>query len=544
MRTSPWTAALLLGAAATLAATARGQDGEPAPQPAPQEPEPAANPQEEPAKEPRALFAGTAAELAAAHPHVELRSIGTSAGGRPLEVLEVRGEGEITWVALVVAGLSGDRDGDERRLALDLAAELAGQAGSIPDGVAVQVLADANPDATAFAAGAHPRAGNDTPVDDDRDGETDEDRADDLDGDGVLSWMRFPDATGELHVALTTSTEPTPTAPEKADARRDKPPTHRLVREGRDDDGDGLWNEDGPGGVDLSRNFPYRFEEHTRVAGRWAASEPETRAIMDHLLADERIAVVYELGAAELTGDKMPPWNGAWSQLPGDDLKLYDVLREMHPKGVETKRAPQAPGAGGLATTAVHQLGRIWFGRAPLGRSGPTWPGGDTPWPEHLAVVWTPVGGAGVPKGAEIGKIVPVEGRSPPGPMSGESDAAREFLLAAARGRARLTFENTRQSGEPGVLKVRTRLVNHGRLPTHLARAAEVRGRRPVNVRIALPEGATLRAGDPSRQIERIDAGGESDELAWVIVGPSRSKATVTATSPDAGTVTLEVEIP
>jgi len=499
----------------------------------------------------RDLHAKTAAQLAAENAHVTLAAIGKSRGGRNLELLTILplrdgstvAATEIEWFGLVIAGLDGSRDPRERALALDVATELAAKAGDFPDSVAYQVLADANPDATAFRATGGVRAGNDQPTDEDQDGEVDEDGPDDVDGDGLLSWMRFPDPTGDLYVELDTRTELTPETPVWADPAKGKPRTHALVPEGRDSDDDFAWNEDGAGGVNLARNFTYGFEEHVPAAGRWAASEPETRAVMDHLLADERIALTYAFGAAE-TITKAPGATDAWPKPPDDDAALYAGLRELHGKGVEMERKARAPLPGSFGATAVHQLGRIHVSRAPLGQAGPPWPAQGAELPEWLEVMWLPLSGTGLPQDAEIGKIVAHPEKKAPGAWSEESDAAVAFLLEAARQRARLSFERTGVSGEPGVVKLRTRLVNSGRLPTHTERGAEVRGRRPINVWVRLPEGATLLAGKPHQQIERLAGGAASDEMRFVIQGPAGATVRIEAVTPDAGTTVLEVQIP
>ena len=93
-------------------------------------------------------------------------------------------------------------------------------------------------------------------------------------------------------------------------------------------------------------------------------------------------------------------------------------------------------------------------------------------------------------------------------------------------------------------MKFRMTLVNKGRLPTHTERGAAVRGRRPVNVRVKLPDGAKLLAGRPHQQISRIAAGGKSGEMRFVVQGRSGQTVVVEATTPDAGTTTLEVQIP
>ena len=63
---------------------------------------------------------------------------------------------------------------------------------------------------------------------------------------------------------------------------------YRVTREGIDNDGDGRFNEDGIGGIDMNRNFPRNWErEHLQGgAGEFPLSEPETyaavRFIQDH----------------------------------------------------------------------------------------------------------------------------------------------------------------------------------------------------------------------------------------------------------------------
>jgi hypothetical protein len=510
-----------------LAATAVSATAQDAPKP----PEPPP-----PVPAPPKLFEGTPADLAAKFPNVSLRDIGRSRGGRPLVLVTVLGkdakEGEVDWEALVVAGLSGNRDRGDTRLALDVAARLAETDGAIPPRCAVRVLADANPDTTAYAQGVRRRAGNDLAVDEDQDGDTDEDGPDDLDGDGHISWMRFPDPAGDQHAGKNDKGEATF---EAADAAKGKQPTHRLVREGKDDDGDGVWNEDGPGGVDLARNFTWRFEEHVPLCGRWPASEPETRAILDLLLADEKIAIVYELGDAD-TIQGLPGWGGAWTQLPDPDVALLNGLREMHGAGPKVPREAKAPGAGSLGLAMIHHLGRLWFGRRPLGTLAPL---GSA----SMVKTWRPLTAAGAPPGAELGDPEP-PANAADYDLAAESAPIATFLTDLAKARARLEFRGVETSGAAGVLTIKAKLVDAGRLPTHTQRGADVRGRRPVNVRIRLPKDATLVAGKPLVQIERIAGGAESEPLVYVVRGPSGAKVTIEATGPDTGTVTTEAVIP
>src|SRR5262245_14991954 len=513
---------LAAGLAVALGSAALAQDA-----PKPPEPPPA------PAPAAPTLYAGTLRELL--DKHVTLRAV--SWPGKPSLVVVTalpRDEHpkDTQWAVLVVAGLEGLRDREESRLALDVLARLAEHPEQIPPRCAVHFILDGNPSATAYAKGVLRRAGNDRPVDEDQDGDTDEDGPDDLDGDGRIAWMRFPDPAGDQRAAKNDKGEATF---EAADAAKGKQPTHRLVREGKDDDGDGVWNEDGPGGVDISRNFTWRFEEHVPLCGRWPASEPETRAILDLLLADEKIAVVYELGDAD-TIQGLPGWGGTWTQLPDPDIALLNGLREMHGAGPKVPREARAPGPGSLGLATIHHLGRIWFGRRPLGTLPPL---GSA----SMVKTWRPLTAAGAPPGAELGDPEP-PANAADYDLAAESAPIAKFLTDCANARARLEFRGVETSGAAGVLTLKAKLVDAGRLPTHTQRGAEVKGRRPVNVRIRLEGGATLVAGKPLVQIERLAGGAESDPLVYVVRGTSGAKVIVEAVGPDTGTVTTEAVIP
>jgi hypothetical protein len=65
----------------------------------------------------------------------------------------------------------------------------------------------------------------------------------------------------------------------------DTPPDqlYNIYPEGTDNDGDELYNEDGPGGFDINRNFPHNFGYRFRGTKVYPASELETRALIDFM---------------------------------------------------------------------------------------------------------------------------------------------------------------------------------------------------------------------------------------------------------------------
>lgn len=238
--------------------------------------------------------------------------------GRPdliqARVLARSGEGREVWLVrlgrptagsgpamLAVAGLDGN----------DLlgSASLLGWAQALAEGYdrepAVRDLLDAttiyilprlNPDAATgyFARPQVERTMDLSPVDEDHDGLKDEDGPDDLDGDGRIAWMRVKDPEGEY--------QPDPGAPRlliKADAAKGERGGWKLLPEGRDDDGDEAWNEDGLGGVHFNRNFPCNYRFFGAGAGLYPMSEEVTRKLADFVVAHPEIGLVFTFGSVE-----------------------------------------------------------------------------------------------------------------------------------------------------------------------------------------------------------------------------------------------------
>jgi hypothetical protein len=119
------------------------------------------------------------------------------------------------------------------------------------------------------------------PVDEDGDGLLDEDPPEDLDGDGRILSMRVPDPAGEWKKDPAD-----PRIMVRRTAADAEGPFYRILSEGIDNDGDGLFNEDGIGGLDMNRNFPRNWErEHIQPgAGPFPLSEPETYATVRFLI--------------------------------------------------------------------------------------------------------------------------------------------------------------------------------------------------------------------------------------------------------------------
>jgi hypothetical protein len=121
-----------------------------------------------------------------------------------------------------------------------------------------------------------PRSGL-APRDNDRDGLLDEDGPDDLNGDKEICQMRIKSPKGHYRID--------PTDPRKM-IRCEPGETGEyelLGNEGFDNDGDGLINEDGPGGYDGNRDWGFNWEPNYVQSGadKYPFTFPENQAVRD-----------------------------------------------------------------------------------------------------------------------------------------------------------------------------------------------------------------------------------------------------------------------
>lgn len=292
--------------------------------------------------------------------------VGFSLSGR--EILGLRigpSEGDLPGL-LVVAGLDGRRVADADA-ALQLAERLVADADARLAEACVVIVPLANPDGAATLLGqdgpVRERAGNGRSDDADRDGRSDEDGPDDLDGDGLLTWMRVPDAEGEW-----VKDDKDPRAMRKARRDRGERGAFRLLREGRDDDADGADSEDGTDGVEPDRNFMHGWKPEA-AAGELPLSEPEARALCEFVLARPRLFAVLVIGGQDTLadlprGDAKAPgrWEGPLNALIDDDLaSLKELQRRFRalPGGKDHKLKGAGFSEGSFLAWAYHQAGRL-----------------------------------------------------------------------------------------------------------------------------------------------------------------------------------------
>ncbi len=238
--------------------------------------------------------------------NTSLHTLATSPGGTDVMMIEIgpeTGRDQKTMPAIfVVANMEGTVP-ISTEAALHLAETVIGS-----DAVADKtwyILPNGNPDAAAnyFGSPLVQDVRNDKPHNDDMDENTDEDGWEDLNGDGYITQMRVPDPTGEW-----MPVEGDPRLMKRADRSKGEKGMYKLYTEGTDNDGDGRFNEDGPGGVNVNRNFPHLFKDFTETGGAWPGSTPEVYGIFEFVFAHPEIAMTFSFGSTNFS--MVPPKGG------------------------------------------------------------------------------------------------------------------------------------------------------------------------------------------------------------------------------------------
>lgn len=144
------------------------------------------------------------------------------------------------------------------------------------------------------------------PHDTDRDGLLDEDPGEDLDGDGYVREMRQHVGAGRGEWIVDRERDPRGRLMRRVGAGRGD---YMVYPEGIDNDGDGRYNEDGIGGLDLHRNYPQNWRPepgfdstgrgYTQFgAGAYPLSEPETRSVVMWMYQHPNISVTNTMDTA------------------------------------------------------------------------------------------------------------------------------------------------------------------------------------------------------------------------------------------------------
>lgn len=514
---------------------------------------------------------------------VTLATLATSPGGRPVQIVRI-GDSDEKPALLVLAGAHGPQLASSE-VALRVIRELASRqssardAGSVYATHTIYVIPRLNPDASEafFGRVRHERKGNDAPSDDDRDHATDEDAPDDLNGDGMITMMRVKVGAGGEWM-------PDPVDPalmRRADPLKGERGEYLLHVEGRDDDGDEKFNEDGPGGTDIAMNFAHNYSWFAAGAGEHQFSAEESRAVAKFVSERGNIAAVYVLGMQD---NLVKPWEGR--RVPGiggnpqgtsaggpltailpEDAPWFAEVGKKAPRPVAGQDPVSAAENGDPLSWAYYHMGRFAFG------SRVWWPGkaaADTaaarkaPTPDPIAndrndyrwlmandpsgfVAWTPVPGFTIDgHPVEVGGFAPFARLNPPAATLdslGRQQADWVLALTKLLPSTKLVGAPTVTAVGPRVWRVSVDVVNEGFLPTNAG--IGVRSRLPLRVKVELGLGASqsIASGRKLQYINALRGSGSAERIEWTIVGDAGSTVSLTVGAPNAGLSTHTITL-
>ena len=130
-----------------------------------------------------------------------------------------------------------------------------------------------------------------------------------------------------------------------------------MLAEGTDSDGDGEFNEDGVGGIDMNRNFPrtWGLPYQQSGAGPFPLSEPETRATLDFLVSHPNVTGLVHNHTAGGFLYRLPSTNPP-ADHEADDLALVKLFGDRY-TAITGHRVQDSYRARAAAATAPSSAG-------------------------------------------------------------------------------------------------------------------------------------------------------------------------------------------
>jgi hypothetical protein len=259
-------------------------------------------------------------DFAQANPaSAKIHGLARTAGGRTVLMLEIGPEIKNSRKAMPAVMVVANMEGTvplSSEAALYLAKLILEQPDVYKD-LTWYILPCGNPDAAIgyFQKPLKMDPRNTTPINDDQDDQTDEDGLDDLDGNGIITSIRVKDPEGQWLPIPGESR-----LMKRADWSKGEKGVYKIYSEGLDNDADGEYNEDGPGGVNIGITFPHLFKFFTATGGRWSGSERESFELIKFVADHREIGMTFVFG--EVNFCLNPPRGGRRGEVDLTQLKI------------------------------------------------------------------------------------------------------------------------------------------------------------------------------------------------------------------------------
>ena len=380
----------------------------------------------------------------------------------------------------------------------------------------------------------------------DRDGRISEDPYNDLDGDGKITFVRIEDPTGDYISHREDDRVMIPFEERPADGT-----IYRMISEGIDNDKDGQFNEDGPGGVNLNMNFSFDYPAFQPGAGEHAVSEEENRMLAEFLFERWNIYAVFTFAKENnlshpVSFDRQKVSQRVITGPLERDAEIAARISKLFKEQIQTGDAPvMQQGPGSFSSWAYFHYCRFsfvnpgWWAPKVDIDSGDGEGENDKPnksdenydlrfiqWAESegiedFFVPWTAYDHPDFPgRQAEVGGFKPfVRYNPPPDYLEEVVEQQFQFLSAFSSKMPRLEIQDVRVDAlENRVFRVRGKVVNTGQLPTSTSLGDRTRWVRDIRARILLEDDQELMVGH-YRDFHKSLMPGEYFEFSWLISG-------------------------
>ncbi|MCH8824343.1 MAG: hypothetical protein IH984_12660 [Planctomycetes bacterium] len=532
-------------------------------------------------------------DLARENNDCEIDAIGSSREGRTLLAITLSSDAEIASskpALLIVAGLDG-RHLVGTETAFRVAKNILANHADILQEITIYVIPRVNPDGvelnlSSINAG---HIGVMRAVDSDRDGLINEDGPDDLNGDGIITLMRRlnnPLDDNATHLADPSELR----LLKKPDVAKGERAIYSIYPEGIDNDNDGKINEDGPGMVDLDRNFMHEWPEHALDAGPYQVSEPESLVLAKFVLEHRNIVAAIVLGRHDnlinVPDGKGKDVSGKGPKnLDSKDVALYKEISKVFKETTDQERAPKENSDGSFHAWLYAQRGIPTFATVVWGRPDPSpepkpdeaeeddeaeeeadadegenveeetpeeKPDKEEPKPSDAEdAAWLTYSdrdrdGSGFVEwkafdhptlgAVEIGGFVPGFKMNPPADeLDGLAEKQTQFVLELIERRPKLVIQgpDVKMLG-PGVYEIRFGIVNEGYLPSATSMASKAKAIPPTVVRISTELDQIIAGERVSRNWQIAGSGGRFTQR-WIIRSDDSKQVTIDVVSAQLG---------
>ncbi|MFN3755891.1 MAG: M14 family metallopeptidase [Flavobacterium sp.] len=514
-------------------------------------------------------------ELAQKNKSLQFQSIGKSVGGKDIWVVKLSQNPTSPKPALLISAGFDGRHPAGTQMAMLLLEQLV----NAPDFNAklqkndLYFLPLASPDAylSYFSKPLREKSGNATKTDDDRDGFIGEDPFEDLNKDGLITMVRIEDMSG-THIISDVDSR----IMVKADPSKQQVGKYMLITEGVDNDKDGQYNEDGSDGVNIDRNFTFDYKPFSQGSGAYAASEPETRAVVDFMFDHPNIYAVIHLGLYNNLNEP-PKYDSKLAQgriiktWLENDAKVAALVSKLYTDQAGLKVAPKMPAApGNFSQTVYYHTGKFSFStpgwwtpkveevtdttaaakdkmaktakeESPAELSFLKW--ADKEGLKNVFVDWKSINHPDFPgKKAEVGGLVPYALHNPPKKYLEESVAEHKtFLENVLSAMPNLETETPKvEKLQDQLYRITLKVANKGLLPTYAEIGDKVRFTSRFKTQLELNKSQAMVTG---RKVI-LENAMQPDEIrtyTWLISGKGKVKITTGCATTGTKEITVDL---